>query len=109
MVPFVLVIQRLWHKVVVKATLKWSQLGNGEPSTISRKLCIMADMDYNDYDEMGTEHLATIRDYALNRVQLVTEALKKAVREEHKNGTNIKKIARKSGVTRATIYAWLAE
>ena len=51
----------------------------------------MADMDYNDYDGMGTEHLATIRDYALNRVQLVTEALKKAVREEHKNGTNIKK------------------
>lgn len=69
----------------------------------------MSDMDYQDYENMTTEHLASIREYALNRVQLVTDALKKSVREEHKNGTNIKKIARKSGVTRATIYAWLSE
>tara|TARA_R110002096_G_C14095728_1_gene678246 strand:- start:22 stop:222 length:201 start_codon:yes stop_codon:yes gene_type:complete len=66
-------------------------------------------MDYYDYENMPLEQLADIRDHALNRVQIVTEALKKAVREEQRKGTGIKKIARQSGVTRATIYAWLSE
>ena len=66
-------------------------------------------MDYHDYENMPLEQLADIRDHALNLVQIVTDALKKAVREEYKKGTDIKKIARKSGVTRATIYAWLSE
>jgi len=66
-------------------------------------------MDYYDYETMPLEQLADIRDHALNRVQIVTEALKKAVREEQQKGTSIKKIARQSGVTRATIYAWLSE
>lgn len=69
----------------------------------------MTPMDYQDYEGMTAEQLATIREYALNRVAIVTEALKRAVRDEHAKGTDIKKIARKSGVTRRTIYAWLAE
>ena len=66
-------------------------------------------MDYYDYETMPLEQLADIRDHALNRVQIVTGALKNAVREEQQKGTSIKKIARQSGVTRATIYAWLSE
>ena len=68
----------------------------------------MSPMDYQDYDGMDAEQLATIREYALNRVHMVTEALKQAVKDEHNQGTDIKKIARKAGVTRRTIYAWLA-
>jgi len=35
--------------------------------------------------------------------------LRARVRAEHTEGDNIQRLAKKLGVTRATIYAWLAE
>ena len=69
----------------------------------------MTDMDYNTYDGMAIEYLATVRENALERVALVTDALKKTVKEQYQDGVSIKKISRQAGVTRRTIYAWLAE
>jgi hypothetical protein len=69
----------------------------------------MPTMDYRDYDNMSVELLAPIRADALHRVNIVTQSLKKAVRDEYATGTDIKKLSRKAGVTRRTIYAWLAE
>jgi transposase-like protein len=58
---------------------------------------------------MSGEQLATIRDYGLERLHKVTEALKTQVRAEHANGVPIKRLARTAGVTRRTIYAWIGE
>jgi hypothetical protein len=66
-------------------------------------------MDYRDYEMMSVEQLATIREDVLTRLSIVTGALKKTVKDEHTKGTDIKKISKKAGVTRRTVYAWLAE
>jgi hypothetical protein len=71
----------------------------------------MTDMAFphHNYDDMTVEQLATIREYGLERVHTVTESLKTAVKREHGLGVNIKKLSRQAGVSRPTIYAWLAE
>jgi transcriptional regulator GlxA family with amidase domain len=67
----------------------------------------MIDMDFHNYDEMSVEQLATIRDYGLERLQKVTEAMKTRIREEYEQGVSVKRLARSAGVTRRTIYLWV--
>jgi transposase-like protein len=62
-----------------------------------------------DYDGMSTEQLADLRAWQLERLERVSQALRARVRAEHIPGDNIKRLAKKLGVTRATVYAWLSE
>ena len=67
----------------------------------------MIDMDFHNYDDMSVEQLATIRDYGLERLQKVTEAMKTRIRDEYAQGASVKRLARSAGVTRRTIYLWV--
>jgi len=71
----------------------------------------MVDMafEHHNYDDMSVEHLASIRDYGIERVNTVTEVLKTQVRKAHDDGEEIKRLAIKANVTRPTIYSWLAK
>jgi hypothetical protein len=62
-----------------------------------------------DYDDMSLGQLADLRAWQLERLERVSQALRARVRAEHTEGDNIKQLAKKLGVTRATVYAWLAE
>lgn len=66
-------------------------------------------MDYHQYQSMSVEQLASIRDYGLEKVHQVTEALRARVREDYAAGVSVKKLARQCGVTRATIYSWISD
>ncbi len=67
-------------------------------------------MDYSgNYDELSVEQLADLRVWQLQRLERVTQALRARLRAEHTQGDNIRHLAKKLGVTRATIYSWLAE
>jgi transposase len=65
--------------------------------------------DFNNYDELPIEQLADLRVWQLERLDRVSQALRARVRAEHTQGDNIRHLAKKLGVTRPTIYAWLAE
>jgi transposase len=65
--------------------------------------------DFNNYYELPIEQLADLRVWQLERLDRVSQALRARVRAEHTQGDNIRHLAKKLGVTRATIYAWLAE
>jgi transposase-like protein len=65
--------------------------------------------DFNNYDELPIEQLADLRVWQLERLERVSQALRARVRAEHTRGDNIRHLAKKLGVTRPTIYAWLAE
>ena len=62
-----------------------------------------------DLHEQSLEQLADLRVWQLERVEKVTAELRTAVREEYQQGATIKALAKKAGVTRRTIYAWLSE
>lgn len=62
-----------------------------------------------DYEEMSLGQLADLRAWQLERLERVSQALRARVRAEYTEGDNIKQLAKKLGVTRATVYAWLAE
>jgi transposase-like protein len=62
-----------------------------------------------DYDDMSMGQLADLRAWQLERLERVSQALRARVRAEHTQGDNIKQLAKKLGVTRATVYAWLSE
>jgi transposase-like protein len=65
--------------------------------------------DYRNYDELTLGQLADLRAWQLERLERVSQALRARVRTEHTQGDNIQKLAKKLGVTRATVYAWLSE
>lgn len=65
--------------------------------------------DFRNYDDLTLEQLGDIRAWQLERLERVSQALRARVRAEHQEGDNIQKLAKKIGVTRATIYAWLSE
>ena len=69
----------------------------------------MENVDFTDYDNMNLDQLATSREYGLERVHKVTQAMKRRVRQEYADGTEIKRLARLAKVTRRTIYKWLEE
>jgi DNA-binding XRE family transcriptional regulator len=62
-----------------------------------------------DLQEQNLQQLADLREWQLERLAKVTNSLRERVREEYEAGTNIKQLAKKAGVTRRTIYAWLGE
>lgn len=62
-----------------------------------------------DYDDMSLGQLADLRAWQLERLERVSHALRARVRAEYTQGDNIKQLAKKLGVTRATVYAWLSE
>ena len=73
-------------------------------------MCTMVSMeDFKAYEEMSIGQLADLRAWQLERLERVSQALRARVRAEYKEGDNIKALAKKLGVTRATIYAWLSE
>ena len=65
--------------------------------------------DYRTYDDLTMEQLADLRAWQLERLERVSQALRARVRAEHTEGDNIQRLAKKLGVTRATVYAWLGE
>jgi transposase-like protein len=65
--------------------------------------------DYTNYNELPLQQLADLRVWQLERLERVSQALKARVKAEHTPGDNIRHLAKKLGVTRPTIYAWLAE
>jgi hypothetical protein len=64
--------------------------------------------DFRNYDDLTLEQLGDLRAWQLERLERVSEALRARVRAEHTPGDNIKRLAKKLGVTRATVYAWLS-
>ena len=64
-------------------------------------------MDFRNYDDMTLEQLATIREYGLERLQHVTDALKERVRADYAAGVSVKRLARTANVSRGTIATWV--
>jgi hypothetical protein len=62
-----------------------------------------------DLDSMSLQQLADLREWQLERLEKVTTALRGRVQTEHEDTANIKALAKKAGVTRRTIYAWLGQ
>lgn len=62
-----------------------------------------------DLADQTLEQLADLRVWQLERVEKVTAELRSRVREQYLQGVTIKALAKKAGVTRRTIYAWLSE
>ena len=60
-----------------------------------------------DYSEMSVEKLGDIRDYALLKLEAVSEALRGRVRADYEAGEEIPTLAKKAGVSRQTITAWV--
>jgi hypothetical protein len=60
-----------------------------------------------DYSEMSVEKLGDIRDYALLKLEAVSEALRARVRADYEAGEEIPALAKKAGVSRQTITAWV--
>lgn len=69
----------------------------------------MQSFDFHAYDSMTIEQLSEVREQGLKRVDTITKVMRDQVREEHAQGTPILKLAKRAGVTRPTIYAWLSE
>lgn len=59
------------------------------------------------YDDLNLDQLADLRAWQLERLEMVSQALRARVRAEYTEGDNIKHLAKKLGVTRATIYSWI--
>jgi transcriptional regulator with XRE-family HTH domain len=60
-----------------------------------------------NYTEMSVEQLGDIRDFALLKLEAVSEALRDRVRAEHAEGVEISTLAKKAGVSRNTISQWV--
>jgi hypothetical protein len=60
-----------------------------------------------DTDFQTIDLLAYRRELLLERLATETDLLAEKVREEYAKGEPIKKLARRAGVSRPTIYAWL--
>ena len=65
--------------------------------------------DFRNYDDLTLGQLGDLRAWQLERLERVSQALRARVRSEYTEGDNIKALAKKLGVTRATVYAWLSE
>lgn len=62
-----------------------------------------------DLADQTLEQIADLRAWQLARVEKVTAELRSRVREQYLQGVSIKTLAKKAGVTRRTVYAWLSE
>lgn len=64
----------------------------------------MRNLDQNFYT---LDLTADRRQLLLERLAIETDLLAEKVREEYAKGEPIKKLARRAGVSRPTIYSWL--
>ena len=62
-----------------------------------------------DLEALKLDQLADMREWQLERLEKVTRELRKRVQTEYAEGANIKALAKKAGVTRRTVYAWLEQ
>ena len=62
-----------------------------------------------DLADQTLEQLADLRAWQLARVEKVTAELRSRVRDQYREGVKINTLAKKAGVTRRTVYAWLSE
>jgi hypothetical protein len=67
----------------------------------------MFNYDSVNYTEMSVEQLGDIRDFALLKLEAVSEALRGRVRAEHEAGVEISALAKRAGVSRNTIAQWV--
>lgn len=67
----------------------------------------MFNYDTTDYSEMPLDQLGDIRDFALLKLERVSDALRARVRAEHAEGVEVSVLAKKAGVSRNTIHQWL--
>ena len=67
----------------------------------------MFNYDRIDYSEMSVTQLGDIRDFALLKLEAVSEALRARVRAEYEAGEEISTLAKQAGVSRQTITAWV--
>jgi hypothetical protein len=67
----------------------------------------MSMMSSYDLENLSLQQVADLRKWQLERLEKVTRELRSRVQAEYAEGTNIKALAKKAGVTRRTIYAWL--
>ena len=63
--------------------------------------------DFTSYEDLRLDQLADLRVWQLERLERVTQALRARLKDEHTPGQNVRALAKKLGVTRATVYAWL--
>jgi DNA invertase Pin-like site-specific DNA recombinase len=62
-----------------------------------------------DLADQTLEQLADLRAWQLARVEKVTTELRSRVRDQYREGVKLSTLAKKAGVTRRTVYAWLSE
>jgi hypothetical protein len=67
----------------------------------------MFNYDGANYTEMSVEQLGDIRDFALLKLESVSEALRARVRAEHAEGVEISVLAKRAGVSRNTVAQWV--
>jgi hypothetical protein len=60
-----------------------------------------------DLQNLPIDQLADLREWQLERLERVTRELRSRVQAEYEQGTDIKALSKKAGVTRRTIYKWL--
>ena len=69
----------------------------------------MISTDSYNIQEMSTQQLADLRAWQTERLEAVTRELRSRVEAEYQDNKNIMSIAKKAGVTRRTVYAWVKE
>jgi DNA-binding phage protein len=62
-----------------------------------------------DIQDMSTKQLVDLRAWQTERLEAVTSELRSRVQAEYQDNKNIMSIAKKAGVTRRTVYAWVKE
>ena len=67
----------------------------------------MFNYDHVDYTEMSVEQLGTIRDFAMLKLEAISEAMKARVRLEYEEGADISTLAKKARVSHQMITAWV--
>ena len=67
----------------------------------------MFNYEHTDYADMPLEQLGDMRDFALVRLETMSEALRDRVRAEHDAGVEISVIAKKARVSRQMVTAWV--
>jgi transposase len=60
-----------------------------------------------DLTELSLAQLGDLREWQLESLEKVTRALRNRVQAQSDEGMSVKALAKKAGVTRRTIYAWL--
>ncbi len=63
--------------------------------------------DSYDFTDMSAQQLADLRAWQTERLDAVTQEIKTRVQAEYQDNDSILQIAKKHGVTRRTVYAWV--